>query len=328
MKICLIGNGFEADTLSEIFSKADDDVLKRIPKPEHCISNQDLVVVCCELNRQVIETLNECCKGYLVIESKVDEVGTVRKLFPMKRVAYSPSRFDSGRIMPHHSRVPKLVGGISQSVEEEVLLVYKKFFPNVLGAGGVEIAEAAKIYEDNHRLVNIAYANEFSDYCMRLKINPYVVLDLAYTKPYGMEGPYYPWVGVRNLPIIKDGVDILSTSIQQLYHRPRCVFEQIVRKYCGGNYDKLHEMSFLVVGLGYKPFSSEVKGSPIIDIIRFMELEGAKVEKYDMYMEEFSTIPILYHNSGYPKYDGILVFHPYSLSLWSSERNVTYFCRH
>lgn len=334
MNICVIGFTQTALAIIELLYKCEDHKVKSIEHPCKLNEKQDMLIVCCELSTENVDTINEICDDdcLLVIETRSPQIGTIKQLFGTKKVAYSPGRFDAGRMDWEPEEIPKLVGGISQEVEERVLLVYDQFFQSLIGTNSIEAAEAAKLYEDYHRLVNIAFANEFGDLCYKNNLDPYLVMDLAYTKPFGFEGPYFPWVGVRNISYPKsdneDELDILSTCTRWLYFRPRETFNKIVDRFCKGDHDKIHEKRFLVVGIGYKAFSHITEGSPIIDIINFLRWEGAKVDIYDLFVKKFSNLPDLHHNSGRDVYDGIIVFHPYSLSQWSNFKNVLYFCKH
>lgn len=335
-KICVMGNGYEAKQMVEIISDKDLFKVKLIESPNLEITDYNYYIACCPLNDNNVDIINKIClnnQSLLIVERKVNHVGMIESLFPELNVSYSPSRFDRGRVSPSVNKIPKLLGGINQQVEEEALLFYKNFFENIVGTGGIKVAEASKIFEDYHRMVNISFANEYSKYCIKNKIDPYVVMDLAYTKPYGMDGPYYPWVGVDSIPpMIQDKEEaqfsIISTALYKLSLRTRDVFEEIVVFFCNGIHDKLHEMRLLVVGIGYKQFSDVYENSPIIEIINLLRLEGSKVDIYDLYVKLYNTEPELYYNSGKPKYDGIIVFHPYLLSKWSKEKKVLYYCIH
>lgn len=335
MNICVIGFTPTALTIIDLLCKSENHKVKSVEHPCQMNEPQDMIIVCCELSTENVDMINEICNDdcLLVIETRSPQIGTIRKLFGTKNVAYSPGRFDTGRLDWEPDEIPKLVGGISQKIEEQVLLIYDEFFQSLIGTNSIEAAEAAKLYEDYHRLVNIAFVNEFGNVCEKNNLDPYLVMDLAYTKPFGFEGPYFPWVGVTNIPPSKvddsdNELDIISSCTRSLYFRPRECYEKIVKKFFDGDFEKIHQKRLLVVGVGYKPFSHITNGSPILDIINLLKWEGAKIDIYDLFVKQYSNLPQLQYNSGRDVYDAVIVFHPYSLSSWSKLKNVIYFCKH
>lgn len=315
------------------------------------IENQNVFIVCNETTfnpgSQKVDISNitntvEIIKRYgmngstVVIESTVG-VGTTRKLFGKTdmRVAYSPSRFDSENVGIMPCEIPKLIGGIDNESEHIVMKLYMSVFNVIVRTGTCEIAEGAALLERANKIVQKAFLNEFSDFCDRIKLDVHHVIDAAGTC---MNDKLItsPWIGkstndfsARHLIYHEEDWPVLYSAVQQLERRPKHIYEKIIEIYCGKkNYDELHKKCFLMVGIGEQIGSTTTKNSPVLEIINDLEMEGAIVVKYDMFIEEYSEVPQLKHNSGLPRFDGIIIFHPYLISKWEQYSYSTFFCRH
>lgn len=276
----------------------------------------------------------------VIIESKVG-VGVTRKLFTGLNVhcSYSPAQFNpDDSVTDIVANCTKLVGGMDEESEILAMQFYDTIYSNVVRTGSPEVAEGAVMLKSAQETIQEAIINEFSDFCDTVDLDVHKVIDA--TSVGHREDPRVklPWIGRRydvdsKLLMMNSGPKwpILSVASEQLIHRPSKIYKRIVDRYCAGNYDKLHKLSFLIVGLGTVVGSSDTKDSPVLDIIRYLELEGAVVSKYDMFVEKYSNLPELTYNSGKCKFDGILVMHPYMVSTWDDpkfRKQTTFFCRH
>lgn len=320
------------------------------------LSNMDLFVVCVELKYKDVTgeidldpmlEVSQIIRRFahtgstVIIESKIG-VGTTRKFFTGLDVhcSYSPAQFvadDSVNDIITNST--KLVGGLDEESEVLAMQFYETIYSSVIRTGSPEVAEAAVMLKAAQETVQEAMINEFSDFCESVDLDVHKVIDA--TSVGHREDPRVklPWIGKRydmnSTLLMVNGKNrtwpILSVASEQLTQRPSIIYKRIVDRYCSGNYDKLHKLAFLVVGLGTVVGSSDTIDSPVLDIVRYLELEGAIVTKYDMFVEKYSKLPDLTYNSGKCKFDGILVMHPYMVSTWDDpkfSKQTTFFCRH
>jgi len=270
----------------------------------------------------------------VIVESKVG-VGITRKYFSDLHVhcSYSPSCFkpdDTGNEI-----VTKLIGGLDNESEVLATQFYQTIYSNVIRTGSAEIAEAAAMLKAAQETVQEAMINEFADFCDTIKLDIHKVIDATSVAYRDDPRVKLPWVGRRydtdsKLLMMNTGQSwpILCAASDHLTNKPAQIYKRIVDIYCLGDYDRLHKMAFLVVGLGTVVGSVHTKDSPVIDIIKHLELEGATVVKYDMFVEKYSKLPELTYNTGKSKFDGILVMHPYMMSMWEGKKETTFFCRH
>ena len=217
-----------------------------------------------------------------------------------------------------------IIGGIDVDSEKLAVELYSTVCDNVTRAYTLENAEASSIFNNAMSTIKKSFVNEFADFCKTKKLDPELILDIA------TDDETRPWIG-QKCTIASDDDDwpVLSTALTQLNRRPILIYNKIVARYCGEKgYDALHEMSFLVVGLGNELHSTNIKGSPVMEIVRQLYLEGAKVVIYDIFIDEYNKEPHMYHNSGLPRFNGILVFQPQLISKWEAYPYTSFYCRH
>ena len=113
---------------------------------------------------------------------------TIEKYSPKKidhLYAISPERVDPGRSDFNQKNTPRLYAGLTPDASVKTRKFYSKFCANLVEVSSPEVAEAAKLFENTFRQVNIALVNEFAQIAHSLGISVYEILDAANTKPYG-----------------------------------------------------------------------------------------------------------------------------------------------
>ena len=317
------------------------------------VANCDVYIICVDVKYNTLEqridtqqltdtvmslrqNIREGCT--IILETTVG-VGITRSLFTGLnfQCSYSPSNFDPSNITDKAEELPKLVGGMDEESEILAMQFYETVYNNVIRTGSPEVAEAAIMLHHAKKTMEDALMNEFSDFCDRVPgLDIHKVIDATTT---GSRDPKatLPWIGRTvdtNSQHLMSGTGVnkwpvLSIASEQLVTRPSKIYKSIVDKYCGeGKFDKLHKMAFLVIGVGNAIGSPDTKDSPVLEIIRYLEMEGALVHKYDMFIDKYSELPEMKHNSGRDKFDGILVMHPYNVSMWKKYKQTTFYCRH
>ena len=130
----------------------------------------------------------------LIINESTSYPGTLRDVIKrniekksdvVHHYAASPERVDPGRIDFTQKNTPRLIGGIDEESANKARDFYSTFCDIIHIVSSPEIAEAAKLFENTFRQVNIALVNEFAQISHALDIPVREVLDAANTKPYG-----------------------------------------------------------------------------------------------------------------------------------------------
>ena len=129
--------------------------------------------------------------------------------------------------------------GLSPEAVSKAKEFYSSFCDTVIEVSSPEVAEAAKIFENTFRQVNIALVNEFAQIADALGISGREVLDAAATKPYGFM-PFHPGPGVGGHCIPVDPLYLTwwaktkesKTPIVELTEKTKkCVAEALSRIY-------------------------------------------------------------------------------------------------
>ncbi len=98
-------------------------------------------------------------------------------------VAYSPERISPGDKTHGLKDVPKIVSADTPKTLERIAKVYERIVPaGVHRAASIKVAEAAKVFENTQRDVNIALMNEFSMICDKIGIRSRDVIRATGTK--------------------------------------------------------------------------------------------------------------------------------------------------
>jgi len=146
-------------------------------------------------------------RGQLIILESTSYPATTREVvLPILRssglkekkdffLCFSPERVNPGDKKFPLTKIPKIIGGISQKSSWLAKDLYSVIIKKVFVVSSPEVAETSKLLENTFRLVNIALANEFAMVCNKLGIKLREVIEAAKTKPFGFM-PFYPGPGV------------------------------------------------------------------------------------------------------------------------------------
>lgn len=109
-------------------------------------------------------------------------------------LAYVPEYSDPGNRAYQFSSVPHLVSSTTKKGLELVSLLYSCLGCSIFPCSLPRVAEAAKIYTNAYRLINISFANEMKLLFDRMGIDVWEVLEAAQQKPFGFT-PFFPGLG-------------------------------------------------------------------------------------------------------------------------------------
>jgi len=203
--------------------------------------------------------------------------------------AISPERVDPGNRNWKIKNTPRLYAGLTPDAAKKAAQFYSTFCDTIMELSTPETAEAAKLFENTFRQVNIALVNEFSLICQKLGINVHEVLKGAATKPYGFM-KFSPGIGVGGHCIPVDPIYLahaaekvgVTPSFINLANKvnlgmPNYIAERI-GDLLGGN---LLEKKILVCGIAYKANISDVRETPSAALIEILRNNGAEVSWHD-----------------------------------------------
>ncbi len=199
--------------------------------------------------------------------------------------ASSPERVDPGNANWDVKNTPRLLSGLTPEAIALAKSFYSPFCDTIIETSTPEVAEAAKLFENTFRQVNIALVNEFAQIAHAIQIDPREVISAASTKPYGfMEFTPGAGVGGHCIPVdpiylsnvaAKAGVPAtfieLATQVNQAM--PAYVVARVIAA-AGGS---IKGKKVVVVGVAYKPDVTDTRETPSAEIIRLLASAGATV---------------------------------------------------
>ena len=201
------------------------------------------------------------------------------------RYAISPERVDPGREDYNQKNTSRLYAGLTPEATKRTREFYSTFCDNLVEVSSPEVAEAAKLFENTFRQVNIALVNELAQISHALGIDVRETLDAAGTKPYGfMKFSPSAGVGGHCIPVdpsyladVAEKAGVQATFIQRANEvnldMPKYVASR-VEKDNGGS---LKGKKVLIVGVAYKPNVADTRETPAELLINALENLGAVV---------------------------------------------------
>jgi len=203
--------------------------------------------------------------------------------------AISPERVDPGRSDFNQKNTPRLYSGLTPEASEKTRAFYSKFCDNLVEVSSPEVAEAAKLFENTFRQVNIALVNEFAQIAHSLGISVYETLDAASTKPYGfMKFTPSAGVGGHCIPVdptylaaVAEEHGAPATFIRRANEVNLEMSKYVVDRVQADNGGSLDGKSVLVVGVAYKPNVADVRETAAELVIENLRHRGAVVSWHD-----------------------------------------------
>lgn len=228
-------------------------------------------------------------KGNLVVLESTSPVGTTEKLaawlaearpdltFPQHagdnadiQVAHCPERVLPGYVLQELVSNDRVIGGMSSACSAKAAALYHTFVRGECVITGARTAEMAKLTENSFRDVNIAFANELSVICDKLKINPWELIKLANRHPRvnilspgpGVGGHCIavdPWFIVDSCP---EEANIIRQARLTNDAKPHYVIEQITKAA-----DEFKRPVIACLGLAFKADIDDLRESPALQIV-------------------------------------------------------------
>jgi len=236
----------------------------------------------------------------LIINESTSYPGTVRNLIkplieslskePFEHLyAISPERVDPGRTDWDQSNTPRLYSGLTKEAADETREFYSTFCNTLIEVSSPEVAEAAKLFENSFRQVNIALVNELAQISHALGISVRETLDAADTKPYGfMKFSPSAGVGGHCIPVdpsylahVAKGLGVPATFIERAnlvnLEMPNYIIARVVKD----NGGSINGKKVQVVGVSYKSNIADTRETPAEIMIESLKAAGAIVSWHD-----------------------------------------------
>ena len=236
----------------------------------------------------------------LIINESTSYPGTLRdyikpaiEKYSKQKIAHqyaiSPERVDPGREDYNQKNTPRLYAGLTPEATKRTREFYSTFCDNLVEVSSPEVAEAAKLFENTFRQVNIALVNELAQISHALGIDVRETLDAAGTKPYGfMKFSPSAGVGGHCIPVdpsyladVAEKAGVTATFIQRANEVNLDMPKYIAGRVEKDNGGSLKGKKVLVVGVAYKPNVADTRETPAELLINALESLEAVVSWSD-----------------------------------------------
>jgi UDP-N-acetyl-D-glucosamine dehydrogenase len=203
--------------------------------------------------------------------------------------AISPERVDPGRSDWDQKNTPRLYAGLTPEASKQTREFYSSFCDKLVEVSSPEVAEAAKLFENTFRQVNIALVNEFAQIANALGISVYETLEAADTKPYGFM-KFNPSAGVGGhcIPVdpsylshVAAGLGVPATFIERANEVNLEMPKYVVARVAADNGGSLKGKKVQVIGVSYKPNVADTRETPAELVIEEAKKLGAEVTWHD-----------------------------------------------
>jgi UDP-N-acetyl-D-glucosamine dehydrogenase len=269
-------------------------VIIAVPTPLDTNKNPDLRYLE-DASTVIAETLNS---GALIINESTSFPGTLRQLIKPILDKKSKYRFEFAsapeRVDPANSNwglknTPRIIGGLTDEAADKAASFYRSFCNEVYVVSSPEVAEAAKLFENTFRQVNIALVNEFAKVASNLGFSTHEAINAASTKPFGFM-PFYPSIGVGGHCIPVDPTYLsyiadknhVETEFIKLANRTNLeMVDFIVSRISTELNGNIKGSRIQIVGIAYKPDVSDLRESPALVLIKKLNELGASVTWFD-----------------------------------------------
>ncbi len=283
---------FQGTTDPTLLGKANL-VIIAVPTPLDGARKPDLSAVHAAC-KSIIENVK---KPVLVINESTSYPGTLRNEIASviekasglgHMYASSPERVDPGNEKWAQKNTPRLLAGLTPEATALARKFYSSFCDEIIEVSTPEVAEAAKLFENTFRQVNIALVNEFAQISDALDIPTREVLDAAATKPFGfMSFQPGPGVGGHCIPVdpsylayVAENVGVPAEFIKRANQvnlgMPAYVVSRVAKEV-----GSLKGKKVVVIGVSYKANVSDTREAPAALVIEELKKLGAEVSWHD-----------------------------------------------
>lgn len=196
------------------------------------------------------------------------------------RVAHCPERVLPGHVLRELVQNDRVIGGMTPRCSATAAALYKTFVEGECVITNARTAEMCKLTENSFRDVNIAFANELSIICDKLRINVWELIALANRHPRvkilqpgpGVGGHCIavdPWFIVSKTPeqarLIRAARDVNDGKPHWVLNKVKLAVSDCL---LANPTMTAKDVSIACLGLAFKPDIDDLRESPALEITR------------------------------------------------------------
>lgn len=207
-------------------------------------------------------------------------------------LAIAPALGGPFRAAPGGAGQPKIIAGIDRfgvSLAEEL---YRTCFGSIVVVSSASTAELIKVFDSVYQSVNTALANELKQLCLRMRIDPWEVID-AFGACLRGTGVFYPGPGLGGDDIPLDSYSMpwkaksigASAKLVELANEINRSMPELVVRYTADALNRARQAikgsRILVLGVTCEKDVDDLSESPSFTIIELLRALGAQVDYND-----------------------------------------------
>ena len=238
----------------------------------------------------------------LIINESTSFPGTLRNFIKpifdsrndiVLKFAVAPERVDPANTVWNLQNTPRVIGGITDDASISAYNFYRTFCDEVLVVSKPEVAEAAKLFENTFRQVNIALVNEFAQIASKLDFSTFETINAAQTKPFGFMS-FYPSIGVGGHCIPVDPTYLsysaelvgINANLIKLANKTNLEMVSFVVSKIESKVNRpLKNLKIQLAGIAYKTNVADIREAPSLLLMEKLIDNGAIVTWYDPLIE-------------------------------------------
>lgn len=252
--------------------------------------------------------------GNLIVLESTSPVGTTDKIskwlsalrpdltFPHQesekadiQIAYCPERVLPGHIIRELKQNDRVIGGMTDYCSKRAKKLYEHFVKGKCTITNSSTAEMCKLTENAFRDVNIAFANELSIICEKLKINVWELIRLANLHPRvdilkpgpGVGGHCIavdPWFIVNSAP---SESNLIRKAREINDAKPKYVINQVIELS-----NSIDDPRIAFFGMTFKPNVDDFRESPSLEIIKSVssKLKDISIQIVEPYTDNLDML--------------------------------------
>jgi nucleotide sugar dehydrogenase len=247
-------------------------------------------------------------KGKLVILKSTISIGGVRKIAkPILEeasglvaerdfgLAFVPERTVEGRALEELPELPKIVAGLGERSRRAAQDIFYLIGGPIVPVSCLEVAEAAKLFDNVYRDVNIALANELAIFCEHVGVDVIEAIK-ATNHDYPRTHLLIPGIGVGGSCLTKDSYIFAQScggknGATSLIYQARQLNDSMPQHFIELVKDAFHEMQKSISGshvavLGYamKGETDDTRNTPVRKLVDWLSEQNAEISLYDPFV--------------------------------------------
>ncbi len=202
-------------------------------------------------------------------------------------LAFAPERVVEGNALEELREIPQVVGGLNKKSVQEATRILQTINPSVIALDSLEASEIVKLINNSYRDYSFAFANKIATLCDSLKLDAVKIIKGS-CEGYPRNPLPLPSPGVGGYCLTKD--PYLMADVFRKYNIDPSIFLQsreinesmpeLVGKkvidFVENNLKQLKRVKIYLLGFAFKgyPETSDMRGSPTIDVINYLNKEA------------------------------------------------------